>query len=124
MTICPSVAASKKGLRNSVNQKNYLKKNKSAKIQFDTEVLKIIESESAQMNNLSDRLDAMKRCLKRLTDKELGLLNMRYQKDLSFKKMALKMGISKQSVYRSISRIHAKLIKCIKYSLGMGAAYE
>ncbi len=103
---------------------NYLKKNKSAKIQFDTDVLKIIESESHQIDNFSERLEAMKKCLKKLTEKEQGLLNMRYGKDFSFKKMALQMGISKQSAYRSISRIHAKLIKCVKYALGLGALYE
>ena len=103
---------------------NYFKKNKSAKLQFDDELLKLIESESNQMDNLSDRREVMKRCLTKLSEKELGLINMRYQQDCSFKKMALKRGISKQSVYRAISRIHAKLVKCIKYTLGMGAAYE
>jgi len=76
------------------------------------------------MDNLSDRLDAMKRCLQKLSDKDRDLLQMRYHKDLSFKKIALTVGISKQSVYRAISRIHARLIKCIKYSLGMRTAYE
>ena len=82
------------------------------------------ESESAQVDNLSERIEIMKGCVKKLSEKELALLNMRYQEDFSFKKMALTIGISKQSVYRSISRIHAKLVKCIKYTLRMGALYE
>jgi RNA polymerase sigma-70 factor (ECF subfamily) len=102
---------------------NYLKKNKSAKIQFDDDVIKLLESESGQMDNLSDRLEAMKGCIQKLTDKEQDLLAMRYRKDFSFKKMALNIGISKQSAYRSISRIHAKLVKCIKFALEAGAVY-
>ncbi len=102
---------------------NYLKKNKSAKIQFDDDVLKLIESESGRADNLSDRLETMKKCIKKLSDKEQDLLAMRYQKDFSFKKMALNIGISKQSAYRSISRIHVKLVKCIRYALGMETVY-
>jgi len=102
---------------------NYLKKNKSAKLQFDDDVLKLIESESDQADNLSDRLEIIKKCIQKLSPKEQDLLVMRYQKDFSFKKMAFRIGISKQSAYRSISRIHVKLAKCLRFALGVGAAY-
>lgn len=103
---------------------NYLKKNKSAKLQFDEDLLRVIASESRQTDNLADRLEVMKNCIKALSDKEIYLLRMRYHLDFSFKKMALQVGISKQSVYRAVSRIHAKLVKCMRYHLGMGAAYD
>lgn len=103
---------------------NHLKKNKSAKVRFDDDVLKIIESESGQMNYLSDRLTAMQRCLKKLSEKDRNLLRMRYYDDFSFKKIALKIGISKQSAYRSISRIHCKLVKCIKQVLAPKEVYD
>ena len=119
-----NVRCNKQFGQNQISWNNYLTKNKSAKVHFDDEVLKVIESESYQMDNLSDRLEAMERCIRKLSEKELALLRMRYQNDFSFKKIALKIGISKQSVYRSISRIHAKLVKCIKYALGMGVLYE
>ena len=102
---------------------NYLKKSKSTKLHFNNEVLKIIESESGQIDNLSDRLSAMTNCLTVLTDKEQSLLKFRYYHDFSFKKIALKVGISKQSAYRSISRIHSKLVKCIKHALVTKESY-
>lgn len=108
----------------SVQSLELSEKNKSAKVQFDTDVLKVIESDSHQIHNLSDRADALKNCLKKLSEKDLHLLKMRYHQDLSFKKMALKLGVSKQSAYRLISRIHAKLIKCIKFALDTGTPYE
>lgn len=103
---------------------NHLKKNASAKVRFDDDVLKVIESESGQLTYLSDRLSAMQRCLKKLSEKDINLLRMRYHDDCSFKKIALNIGISKQSAYRSVSRIHCKLVKCIKQVLAPKEAYD
>ena len=96
---------------------SHLKKNRAGKIQFDDEVLKLIESESGQINYMSDRLTAMQHCLKKLSERDHRLLKMRYFDDFSFKRIALNMGVSKQSAYRAVSRIHCKLVKCIKQLL-------
>ena len=101
---------------------NYMRKNKNSKMQFDNEILKLIESESSQLSNLSDRVDALKGCMKKLSVKDLRIMKMRYEQDLSFKKMGLEFGISKQSVYRTVSRIHAALVRCVKRQLNSGGS--
>lgn len=101
----------------------YLRKNKSSKLCFDSEVLKIIESQIDHKDDLSDRKQAMRDCLKKLAEKQMSMLKMRYVQDMSYKQIALQYGISKQSLYRAISRIHLILTKCIKYSLRGGEFY-
>ena len=102
---------------------NYMRKNKNSKLQFDSEILHLIESESSQLANLSDRIDALKDCMKNLPGKDLKIMKMRYEQDLTFKKMGLEFGISKQSVYRTVSRIHCALVKCVKRKLSAGGSY-
>ena len=101
---------------------NYMRKNKNSKLQFDSDILQLIESKSSQLSNLKDRIDALKDCMKRLPVKDLRVMKMRYEQDLTFKKMGLEFGISKQSVYRTVSRIHAALVKCVKRKLSTGGA--
>jgi RNA polymerase sigma-70 factor (ECF subfamily) len=100
---------------------NHLKKNQSSKLLFDDDVLEAIEAETGKMDNLADRMQAMRQCLGKLPAKEMCLLNMRYTDDLSFSGIALQLGVSKQSAYKVISRIHSVLAKCINRSLQAGA---
>lgn len=101
---------------------DYLRKSRASKFCFDSDVLKLIEAKSDQIDNLSDRNEAMNKCLQKLPEKQKSVLNMRYGRDMSFKQIALKYGVSKQSVHRMISRIHASLAKCIKRTLASGGA--
>lgn len=96
---------------------NYMQKNSTSKLLFDGEALEAIEAECGKMDNLADRLQAMRQCLRKLPAKEMRLLNMRYTDDLSFSRIALQLGVSKQSAYKVISRIHSVLANCIKRSL-------
>jgi len=98
----------------------YLRENKSSRLQFNAELLNTIESESCQLDNLSDRLSKLNHCVAQLSEKEKSLLKLRYELDLPFQKIAMRFGISKQSAYRFVSRIHAKLVKCLNLALTQG----
>ena len=96
---------------------DYFRKNKSSKLCYDPDVFEIIESKTNQIDDLIDRKNALKKCLTKLSDKYRDILKMRYAQDMSFKQIAVKFGISKQSLYRTVGRIHAILLKCMKPSL-------
>jgi RNA polymerase sigma-70 factor (ECF subfamily) len=102
---------------------SHLQKNRSSGLCFDSDILKLIESKSSQIENLSDRNEALKKCLQKLPEKHRSMLKMRYSQDMSFKQMALVFGVAKQSVYRMVSRIHALLASCIKSTLATGGEY-
>jgi len=98
----------------------HLRDNKSSRLRFNQELVETIESESSQLDNLSDRLSTLRHCVEKLSEKEKNLLKLRYDLNLPFQKIALRFGISKQSTYRFVSRIHAKLVKCINLTLTQG----
>ena len=102
---------------------SHLQKNRASRLCFDSDVLKLIESNSSQIDNFSDRNEALKKCLQKLHEKHRSILKMRYSQDMSFKQMALVFGIAKQSVYRMVSRIHALLASCIKSTLATRGEY-
>ena len=99
---------------------DFLRKNRNKMVQFDSDVLKLIESKSEKIKNISDQTEILKECIKKLTERQLALVKMRYAKDMSFKKIAVEFGISKQRTYSLISRIHALLTNCVKSNLIRG----
>lgn len=102
---------------------DFLRKNKLSKLHYNSDVLKIIESKSSQASNLADHKNAMRDCLKKLSEKYMSILRMRYVQDMTFNQMALKLGVSKQTVHRTVSRVHAILVKCINQVLSGGQVY-
>lgn len=102
----------------------YFRKNKSSRLCYEPDVMNIIESKVGGQDDLTEHKDALKKCLEKLPEKSLSLIKMRHGQDMSYSQIALKYGISKQSLYRSISRIHATLLKCIKTSLAIEESYE
>lgn len=102
---------------------SHLQNNRASRLCFDSDVLKLIESKSSQIDNFSDRKKALKKCLQKLPEKYRSVLKMRYSQNMSFKQMALVFGVAKQSVYRMVSRIHALLASCIKSTLATRGEY-
>jgi len=96
---------------------NYRKKNKNSKLLFNDDLVDILETESDRLDNLPERLEAMKKCSQRLSGKELQFLRMRYELGLSFRRIASQYGVSKQRIYMIISHIHSKLARCIRQRL-------
>ena len=67
-----------------------------------------------------ERGDALEGCLKKLNEKDRELIRLRYQPDASVQEVADRVGRSLKAVYRSLSRIHAQLLSCIRKSLSEG----
>ena len=53
----------------------------------------------------------------RLSEKEIFLLRLRYENDLTFEKISLRTGKAASGLHRIISVIHSKLALCIRQTL-------
>ena len=96
----------------------FRKRNKDSKLQFSDKLTKILEEESDQkIKNISGHIDALKKCTKKLALKEINFLKLRYEHDLTLKKIAERTGMSLQGVHRSISIIHTRLVRCIRLTM-------
>ena len=60
------------------------------------------------------RLEALRRCLAKLKDRQRRLITLRYYNDIKPKKIAIRLGMSVHAVYKSLSRIYEQLLMCIR----------
>ena len=97
---------------------SYLKRSKDRRIQFNDEILDLIEAESKEvLKEINFRLEALQHCRQKLANQDSQLLQMKYVEGVETKSIAERSGKSIHSVYRSIARIHEMLLKCIRRRL-------
>ena len=60
------------------------------------------------------RLEALRRCLAKLQDRQRRLIVLRYYDDIRPKEIATQLGMSVHAVYKSLSRIYEQLLMCIR----------
>ena len=80
-------------------------------------VLRIAEAATELLSQNDRRVEALQACLSRLRDKDRELIRLRYFSENSAKQVAQKMGRSVDSIYRSLNRVHDRLLLCIRHSL-------
>ncbi|MBN2592829.1 MAG: sigma-70 family RNA polymerase sigma factor [Sedimentisphaerales bacterium] len=96
----------------------FRRKTKNSKLQFNDNLVQILEIESDQkLKKISCHIDALRQCMRKLTLKEIDYLKQRYEYDLTLTKIAARTGISFQGVHKAISVIHTKLVRCIRATL-------
>ena len=96
----------------------YRRTRRESQLRLDDDVFELLEKQSGGMlSKLDDSLDVLKSCIKKLSAKEGNLLKMRYEQDLSFHKIASSVGLSGPAVFKAISQIHCKLMRCVKRTL-------
>jgi RNA polymerase sigma-70 factor, ECF subfamily len=91
-----------------------------SRLLYSDEVLAAIESECARLASESDsRIEALKKCLKKLNSQQSQLLQERYQGRTSVKSMAARMGETAHNLSSQLHRIRKSLAKCIDSSLAL-----
>lgn len=92
--------------------------NKRIRLIFDQEDMDRIQDEAMNKSGvLDEEAKLLKTCLKKLSDKQSKFINFRYGCGMTYRQIAKQFNISMQSTYRSIARIQAALLKCIKMAL-------
>lgn len=103
----------------------YKKKKRDGKIHFDEQMQQIIDADMKTVNSQFDnRIDALRKCLERLISDEIQILKMRYEQDLSFAKIADCLSISSTAAFKKISKIHSRLIQCIRQRVALEKEHE
>lgn len=103
---------------------SFHRNNNRRKIIFDeTDMDKIQDKVLKKIEMLDEESKALKQCLKQLTPKQQKLVKYRYHYEMTYRQIARQFNISMQSTHRTISRIHAALLKCIQISLQRGEIY-
>ncbi|MCK4998887.1 MAG: sigma-70 family RNA polymerase sigma factor [Anaerohalosphaera sp.] len=96
----------------------FRRKSQNSKMQFNSKIYEILESAaSSKISSLQEHLDVLKKCVRKLPEKEMFLLKLRYENDMTFQKISLRTGKTPPSIHRVMSTIHSKLALCIRRTL-------
>lgn len=91
---------------------------KSGKVHLGERLQQIIERESPSVSrHFNNRVEALKECIKKLTEGDVQLVQLRYEQEMSFSKIGQRLGISPPAALKKLSNIHSHLIRCIRLRL-------
>jgi RNA polymerase sigma-70 factor (ECF subfamily) len=97
---------------------NFIKKNARSRPQLSDDVYtKIMEIEAKEKKDISEHIDALKKCCDKLKRIDRKILSLRYKKDVSMKKIAQVLGRSTTGIYHTMARIHSILQECVNRTL-------
>lgn len=104
---------------------SFVSRKKSKAHHFSEQTLNLLQNDvehTHRHNTIIERIDILKDCIAKLSDKEKKLLHFRYEKDLTFEHIADRFSLSIPAIYKALSRIHASLAKCIRMTLRLRGA--
>jgi RNA polymerase sigma-70 factor (ECF subfamily) len=85
---------------------------------LDGETLDLLALEAAEdAPRHDDRLDALRSCLRQLTDRQCAALRLRYQESIPVAGIARSWNRSQMAIYKTLKHIHRILLDCITETL-------
>ena len=93
-----------------------IRKRKTRSMMLDEAVLDLVDAEleSREIERLSAQADALRHCLRSLTDNARTVVRLRFFDGLRGDQVAEKMGRKPDAVYKALQRIYDTLGKCIR----------
>ncbi len=102
---------------------SYCRRNKRSRVKVDSELLDRAEStwssEFLHGGDGYDYVEAMHRCLGKLSERHRSFLDMRYAQSKSRSEMARHWKITQDSVKSLLRRLRTALAKCVRRDLGL-----
>lgn len=96
---------------------NFRRKHKKSRLLSDRALEMIAEDALANADYAEQQEEALAQCLGKLDRKDRELIEQRYYRRLASKEIAETQSKSIHSIYRSLVRIHAILLRCVKLTL-------
>ncbi len=96
----------------------YRKTMTRSKIHLSETALDLIAEENVKLStHVDERHEALQKCLKKLTEKDLNFLKKRFMQGSAARKIAEDIGVSLNVVYKRLARIKGMLIDCIRRTI-------
>ena len=94
-----------------------------AKVVFDQEIVDAVaQTASAMIDEVSERHEALARCLKRLHPRDRELVLTRYEPGCGVEEAARRSGRSIEAAYKALGRIRKVLLDCVSLRLSAEGA--
>jgi RNA polymerase sigma-70 factor (ECF subfamily) len=96
----------------------YYKDIKRNQRKLSNETIRVLEKESfVSEDQYNGHLEAVKKCIQKLDMKDYKLIQLRYELNENVKYIASRFGLSVQSIYKNLARIHNVLLLCVNRQL-------
>lgn len=99
---------------------DWLRRQRVGVVPLDADVLELLEAESAAAPAPGPRVDALRECLDQTPAEARRLLELRYFEGHACGEVARATGLSLDTVYQRLSRLHRALKACIERRLAGG----
>ena len=97
---------------------SFRKRNYNNKLMFSDKIMDILDSAAYESSkSISNHIDTLKSCLTKLSEQEAFLLKLRYEHELSFRKISSRVGKSAVAIHRTMKIILSKLSLCVRHNL-------
>jgi RNA polymerase sigma-70 factor (ECF subfamily) len=97
---------------------DYRRKRYKERLIYDSEIFERIIALAEEAAARDDRrLEALRRCLTKLRDRQSRLIRLRFYEGIKPKEIADREGMSIHAVYKTLSRIYTKLVSCVRRTL-------
>jgi RNA polymerase sigma-70 factor (ECF subfamily) len=98
--------------------RNFLTVQRRSRLQFDLELVELLAQEAVDEESLSEsRLDALRRCLAQLSNRQQSILRKCYAGTESVTAVAEHLGRERTALYKQLARLREKLLACIRLRL-------
>ena len=79
----------------------------------------LAEVSAASVTQFDERHDALDLCLRKLTERDRELIDLRYHEGLSIKQVAQRVGRPIAGMYKAMARVHTSLTHCVQQVMGV-----
>lgn len=94
---------------------NFIRDNSRTRVQFQESIInKIAEYGKHSVDEEPERVEAIKRCVEKLKADDRRLILVRYEHNITIKKLAELIGRSPAGLYKTMGRIHHMLLQCVR----------
>ena len=99
----------------------YRKKKQRSIVYFSNEAIRLIESETEKLSEEMDRrFDTLQKCIKKLRDVDMTIINKRFENDISVKNLAVEYKVSPNVIYKRLAKIKKALLICVNRHIANG----
>lgn len=98
--------------------KEWYRKQKRQPLQLDEQMIDMLADEASdRLAQQDERVDALRSCIEKLTERQRDVLRMRYQEEKPIKLIATEWNRSQVAVYKMLKQIHFGLLACISETM-------
>ena len=98
--------------------RNFLTVQRRSRLHFDAELVALSAEDAQQEEELSEaRLQALRACMRRLSERQQEILRRCYSGTTSMTDVAASLGRGRGALYKQVARLRERLLDCIRIRL-------